>query len=146
MDISRLLKNPTDFTDYVGPISTKPEGHSRGSPRTLVVDRRPTAERTETLYLDMVLKIKEANDATNMWRTERDSMYFVQSPTNAPKRCDATGNMFWEMNWMENRQQEQLFKEIQVYVKTNVNKDSNIHTLNTIPSQFPSILNFINLL
>ena len=90
MAIENLAKPTTDFTTLVGPSSTKNEGGTRDSPKLIKVDKRTSAERTEAFYNDMIVKIKEADDATNLWRNERDSMYFVQSPTNAPKRWENT--------------------------------------------------------
>ena len=55
------------------------------SPKQLMIDTRPLAERVKDYYDEMVIKVREGEEATDRWRRGRDMMEYIKSPTNVPR-------------------------------------------------------------
>ena len=91
MNIENLRKNPLglfpDQSDAVDQSSRKVSPAKKASPK-----QPQLGERVQEYYEDMVSKLKDAEEATTRWRSERDLMTCIKSPTNAPQQCNIDGN------------------------------------------------------
>lgn len=84
----------TDPSDVIEQSSRKVTPAKSQSPKLLNIETRSVAEKVEEFFKDMTIKVKEAEDATDRWRKERNTMEYIKSPTNAPKPLAKDGMFF----------------------------------------------------
>jgi hypothetical protein len=82
-----------DPLDVIDQSSMKATPGKSQSPKLLHIDSITVAERVKDYYDDMVVKVKDGEEATDRWRKERALMYYINSPTNVPKPLAFNANI-----------------------------------------------------
>ena len=77
-----LTSNQRDAVEESSRKATPSKSQEREQTPT---DPRSVAERTKDFYEEMIIKVREGEEATDRWRKERNQMEYIRSPRSTTK-------------------------------------------------------------